>query len=195
MNHVQASTPAARLRPRGHPLQPAGPGRRRLLLAGLALVLAGCDRVAAPEPADAALAPGQRFPAALLDRFGGGSDAQGPFAGKRLVLNIWATWCPPCRHEMPSLERLSKLLDPARFAVLGLSVDADRQLAAEFLVQQGIAFRNFFDPDGRLSHSLGLKVYPQTFVIAPDRLLQHRIAGQREWDSPTLRNLIQGSPS
>ena len=185
---------------------PQGPGplqsiqrkplnRRALLLAAVALGLAACDKPPSSPSADAALLPGSRFPAAVLDHIAGGSDAQGPFQGKQLVLNIWATWCPPCRREMPSLDRLSKRLDPARFAVLGLSVDADRLLAAEFLLQQHIGFRNFFDPDGSLSQHLGLKAYPQTFVIAPDRQLLHSVRGQREWDSPDMVSLIEASPS
>jgi thiol-disulfide isomerase/thioredoxin len=164
------------------------------LLAGLALGLAACDKPVAGGRTTTPLVPGMRFPAAVLDRIGGGDDSQGWFAGKCLVLNIWATWCPPCRREMPSLQRLSKLLDPARFAVLGLSVDADRMLASEFLLQQGIAFHNFFDVDRQLSQHLGLTVYPETFVIAPQRKLLHRIAGQQEWDSPAMLSLLKASP-
>ena len=177
------------------PVSQSRPSRRNLLLAAVALGLAACDKPALNARANATLVPGSRFPAMLLDHIAGGADAQGPFQGKKLVLNIWATWCPPCRQEMPSLDRLSKLLDPVRFAVLGLSVDADRLLAAEFLVQQGIGFRNYFDPEGHLSQQLSLKVYPQTFVIAPDRKVLHSIAGQREWDSPAMVSLLQASPS
>jgi thiol-disulfide isomerase/thioredoxin len=137
------------------------------------------------------LVPGSRFPAAVLDHIAGGNDAQGPFQGKWLVLNVWATWCPPCRREMPSLNRLSKQLDPARFAVVGLSVDADRLLASEFLMQHGIAFSNFFDPEGRLSQRLGIKVYPETFVIAPNRSVLRRVSGQQEWDSPTMVSMLE----
>jgi thiol-disulfide isomerase/thioredoxin len=195
MNHGHASTQGLwplQYSPPGKSLQPS---RRSLLLAAVALGLAACNKPPATQSAEAALVRGSRFPAALLDHIAGGSDAQGPFQGKQLVLNIWATWCPPCRREMPSLDRLSRLLDPERFAVLGLSVDADRLLAEEFLVQQHIGFRNYFDPDGSLSQGLGLKVYPQTFVIAPDRTLLHRIAGQREWDRPDMVSLLQGSAS
>jgi peroxiredoxin len=92
---------------------------------------------------------------------------------------------------MPSLNRLSKQLDPARCAVVGLSVDADRLLASEFLMQHGIAFSNFFDPEGRLSQRLGIKVYPETFVIAPNRSVLRRVSGQQEWDSPTMVSMLE----
>ncbi len=103
-----------------------------------------------------------------------------------LVLNVWATWCPPCRREMPSLERLSRTLDPQRFAVIGLSTDQDEKLASEFLLQNQITFANFFDQSGKIAKQLGLKVYPETFVIAPDGTLVERIPGLREWDSAAM---------
>ena len=167
-------------------------GRRAMLLAALQLALAACDKPGPDARAGAPLVPGSRFPAPVLDHLSGGSDALGPLEGKWVVLNIWATWCLPCRSEMPSLERLSKKLDPQHFAVVGLSVDADTLLASEFLLQQGISFRNFFDPDGQWTQRLGLKVYPQTFVIAPDRSLLQRMAGQRAWDSPAMVSMLEG---
>jgi len=106
--------------------------------------------------------------------------------GKVLILNVWATWCPPCRREMPSLQRLSKTLDPERFVVLGLSTDQDERLATEFLMQNGITFFNFFDQNARLSREWELKVYPETFLIAQDGKLIRRIPGLREWDSPEM---------
>lgn len=175
---------------------PQGQGRllrRALLLACVSLGLAACDKPAL-VPASGPLVQGSRFPAPVLDHLSGGSDALGPLAGKWVVLNIWATWCAPCRNEMPGLERLSRRLDPRHFAVVGLSVDADTLLAAEFLVQQGITFGNFFDPDGQWAQRLGLTVYPETFVIAPDRSLVQRMTGQRDWDSPRWVRMLEELP-
>ena len=109
-----------------------------------------------------------------------------------LVLNIWATWCPPCRREIPGLDRLSQTLDPKRFAVIGLSTDDDALLASEFLIQNGITFTNFFDQKGKMSRQLGLQVYPETFVIAQDRTLVRRMTGLRDWSSPDMVNMLEG---
>lgn len=144
--------------------------------------LCACERTAS-EPG---LAEGRPFPPLTLNFSSGNVLSTKAFQGKMLVLNVWATWCPPCRREMPSLERLSRTLDPERFAVLGLSTDADELLASEFLLQNGITFANFFDKNGKLAKQLGLKVYPETFVIAPDGTLVQRITGLREWDSPEM---------
>lgn len=172
----------------------------RAMAAALAcMALAGaCGKSPPPKPE---IAQGKPFPPLVLgpsgtfDTFGtfgtsGNASANAladpSLRGKMLVLNVWATWCPPCRREMPSLERLSKTLDPKRFAVVGLSTDQDERLAAEFLLQNGITFINYFDENARVSREWGLKVYPETFLIAPDGTLVHRIPGLREWDSPEM---------
>lgn len=137
------------------------------------------------------LIEGQAFPSFMLD-FVLGENAKKPaFQGKVLVLNVWATWCPPCRKEMPSLQRLSQTLDPKRFAVIGLSTDADALLATEFLAQGGVTFSNFFDQNGKMVKQLGLKVYPETFLIAPDGTLARRVTGLQDWSSPEMLVLLE----
>ena len=129
---------------------------------------------------------GQTVPKPLLDIISSSSVAAQSLQGKMLVLNIWATWCPPCRREMPSLNRLSSLLDPKRFSVVGISIDADTLLVSEFLLKNGIGFSNINDPGGKVMRQLGLQVYPETFVIAPDRTLVRRMSGWHEWSSPDM---------
>jgi thiol-disulfide isomerase/thioredoxin len=155
-------------------------------LLALALALGACAK--APDPAVAPaprLAEGQAFPSFMLDflRRGDGGTA---LRGKMLVLNVWASWCPPCRREMPGLDRLSRTLDRRRFAVVGLSTDDDGRLAAEFLQQQSVSFANFLDQGGAMAHRLGLQVYPETFVIAPDGTLLARMTGLQDWDDPAV---------
>jgi thiol-disulfide isomerase/thioredoxin len=164
-------------------------GRR--VAAGLVCIAfaAACGKSEAPaQPAE-----GRLFPALALDDTAGNALAAPALQGKMLVLNVWATWCPPCRHEMPGLERLSRSLDPKRFAVIGMSTDRDELLASEFLLQNGITFTNFFDRNGRMARQLGLKVYPETFVIAPDGVLMQRITGLREWDSAEMHAQLEAA--
>lgn len=151
------------------------------------LALAGCNKFGKQaEMPPAQPVEGKPFPALVVEEGGGDVLAARGFQGKVLVLNVWATWCPPCRREMPSLERLSRTLDPNRFAVIGMSTDHDERLAAEFLHQNGITFANFYDRNGKLAKQFGMKVYPETFLIAPDGLLIQRIPGLREWDSADI---------
>lgn len=166
-------------------------GRWRVLASALLLLaLLACDKPAAP--AAGVLAQGQPFPPAVLDFIASPDAGTRSWQGKLLVLNVWATWCPPCRREMPDLQRLSKTLDPQRFAVIGLSIDQDTLLAQEFLLQYGITFANFFDQGGSVLRPLNLPAYPQTFVIAPDRTLLHSVSGLREWGSPEMVNWLEG---
>ena len=164
--------------------------RRVAAMCLLIVSLAACDKPAAPAAPQ--LVEGQAFPPFMLDFISGENDAAQSLHGKMLVLNIWATWCPPCRREMPDLDRLSKTLDPKRFAVIGLSTDDDALLASEFLAQNGITFTNFLDQNGKMSRQLGLQVYPETFVIAPDRTLVRRMTGLHDWSSPDMVSMLEG---
>lgn len=171
--------------------------RRRLgaplawLLCLAVLALAGCER---PAPALAAVAPvlaaGQAFPPFMLDFLARG-DTSHSLRGKTLVLNVWASWCPPCREEMPGLDSLSKTLDPRRFAVVGLSTDDDAWLASEFLQQHAIGFPNFLDKGGVMSRRLGLAAYPETFVIGADGTLLLRVTGRHDWGSAAMRARLE----
>lgn len=159
-----------------------------LLRAVLALLVlapvAACDGAGSRIPSQ--FVEGQTVPKPLLDIISSSNVAAQSLQGKMLVLNIWATWCPPCRREMPSLNRLSSLLDPKRFSVVGISIDADTLLVSEFLLKNGIGFSNINDPGGKVMRQLGLQVYPETFVIAPDRTLVRRMSGWHEWSSPDM---------
>lgn len=113
------------------------------------------------------------------------------FRGKLLVLNVWATWCPPCRKEMPSLERLSKSVDSERIVVAGLSADSDTNAVLEFLGQSGITFRNFIDTPENIANALGVRVYPETLLIGPDGRIAQRISGERDWSSPAMQQMLE----
>ncbi|MEO5661190.1 MAG: TlpA disulfide reductase family protein [Polaromonas sp.] len=155
----------------------------------LLVTVSACNKL---EPSvSPQLTEGKAFPSFMLNYVLGESATKPAFRGKVLVLNVWATWCPPCRKEMPSLQRLSQTLDPNRFAVIGLSTDEDPLLATEFLAQGGITFSNFFDRNGKMSKQLGLKVYPETFLIAPDGVLARRVIGLQDWSSPEMLALLE----
>lgn len=155
----------------------------RIFLLVCMFALAGCQKAV---PSNPQVTEGAAFPSVRLATGTGEYVEVETLRGRMVVLNVWATWCSPCRKEMPALERLSRELDPRRFAVIGLSTDRDRWLAEEFLLKNGITFSNFFDPDGRIAQRLQLKIYPETFLIAPDGILIRRVPGLREWDSAEI---------
>lgn len=112
--------------------------------------------------------------------------------GKAVVINVWATWCPPCRAELPSLQRLSDGLDPARFAVVGIAVDEDADFVREYLRDVGVRYVNYHDPGQEsLREQLTITALPQTFLVRPDGSLAETIVGERAWDRPEMRSLVE----
>lgn len=108
----------------------------------------------------------------------------GAFEGKVLVLNIWASWCPPCRRELPQLDRLAQELDPEKFAVVGLNVDASPDFAAEYLRRLGVRFTSLWDADRQLSDgAFAVEAYPTTLLVGPDGRVRERVVGYQNWAS------------
>lgn len=101
------------------------------------------------------------------------------------VINIWATWCPPCRTEMPSLQRLGALVRDDGIRVIALSVDSDRNLVREFALKYNItlpiAIAN--NTQGALK-ALGVEGLPSTLYVAADGSLKGRHVGARDWAAP-----------
>ena len=104
--------------------------------------------------------------------------------GKVIFLNVWATWCPPCRMEMPSMEHLYQRLRGADFAMLAVSEDEDGATAVRpFIEQMGLTFPVLIDPQGTLPPRYGVTGYPETFIIdRGGQVIQHTI-GPEDWGS------------
>jgi thiol-disulfide isomerase/thioredoxin len=114
---------------------------------------------------------------------------------KVLLINFWATWCTPCRKEMPDLQNLSATLDQNQFAVIGISVDDDINLVREFLLQYKIQFANFQDENRKIATQIfGIKAFPETFVVSPTGIIIRRITGEQIWDENVFKNLLDGMP-
>ena len=107
----------------------------------------------------------------------------GELAGKVVLVNFWATWCGPCKEEMPSLARLQQQLDPTQFTVVTVTTDLQRQGIAHFLSQLGVRLPVLFDEDQEVSRSFMVRGLPTTIVIARYGALAGRAVGPRIWDS------------
>jgi len=126
------------------------------------------------------------FPAPdfTLQDIGGQAHRLADFRGKVVFLNVWATWCPPCREEMPSMERLYHRLRGKDFVMLAVSEDeTGSTTVTSFVNQMGITFPVLIDPDGLVSQRYGVTGYPETFIIDRDgRVIQH-VIGPEDWES------------
>ncbi len=113
---------------------------------------------------------------------------------KLVIVHFWATWCAPCRKEMPSLERLSQKLDPNKYALIGISVDEDINLVKEFKIKYGIKFAEYIDLDKSLAEGhFGTTAYPETFIIGRDGKLVRHMIGEHEWDTPAMLKVLNNA--
>ena len=110
------------------------------------------------------------------------------YSGVALAVNIWASWCPPCVLEMPSLEKLSKLFNPRDFQVIGVSVDSDLNLANEFLLRNRLTFPQLLDHSNSI---LRLPNFPSTFLLRRDHTIARIVVGERDWAAPEMLDEIE----
>ena len=109
----------------------------------------------------------------------------GAFEGRTVLLNIWATWCTPCREEMPALDRLQARLGGTDFEVVALAIDREGMPAVRaFYEELGLeALRIYVDPTGRAGRELGVFGIPTTLLIGPSGRELGRLVGPADWDS------------
>ncbi|HEY0666215.1 MAG TPA: TlpA disulfide reductase family protein [Gallionella sp.] len=112
------------------------------------------------------------------------------YRGKPLIINVWASWCGPCRLEMGSLQRLERRYGGRQFNVIGISTDDDRTAAAAFINRSEIAFENFLDSHLVLENMLGADTIPLTVLVDADGRVLEKVHGAYEWDSPEIVDAI-----
>ena len=114
------------------------------------------------------------------------------YEGKVVLLNIWATWCPPCVKEMPSMERLSRRLAGTDFRVVAVSIDAgDRDLVSKFVREYGITFDVLHDPDATVKRTYQAMAVPESFLIDRNGKIVKRQIGEAEWDNQQIESVIR----
>ncbi len=103
--------------------------------------------------------------------------------GKIVFLNLWATWCPPCREEMPAMERLYQRFRHKDFVILAVSEDTDSTAVRNFVQSMRLSFPVLLDPQGALPGRYGITGYPETFIIDRNGQVIQHIIGPENWDS------------
>ena len=105
--------------------------------------------------------------------------------GRVVLVNVWTTWCPPCREEMPSMERLYRQLAGPDFELLAVSEDeGGLEGVRRFATDLGVTFPVLYDPERQVGTRFGVWGYPETFVIDRGGHVVERVIGPRTWDSP-----------
>jgi len=115
------------------------------------------------------------------------------YKGKVVLLNVWATWCEPCRVEMPSIEKLHREFGPRGLAVVAISVDdpGAEQRVRDFVKELGLTFEVLHDPKQVTTRNYQITGYPETFLIARDGIIRKKLIGASDWSSEGNRTLVR----
>jgi len=156
----------------------------------LAVFLSGCSDekvMALPEK-------GKAMPVFTMTSLSGEKNSsEALFKDKVVVLNVWATWCPPCRDEMPDLIKLSEMLPKDKFLVIGLATDQGVQHVKDFVKEHHVSFSIYWDDGGKAIalDILGVSRYPETFVLNRKGVLVERVVGGFPWASPQIKIILE----
>lgn len=121
----------------------------------------------------------------------GGKDTHlSALRGKVVLLNFWATWCPPCVEEAPSLNALQRRIEPLGGTVLGVSLDEDPAAYEEFLKTYQIAFPTYRAGSPQIALDYGTTMYPETYVIDQRGRIDRKVVGPQDWTSPEMTSYV-----
>jgi peroxiredoxin len=152
-----------------------------LLLCGLA----AADQTLTPVPGSP---PAPDF---TLPDTGGKLHRLSDYRGRPVIINFWATWCPPCREEIPSMNRAWRSLRESGVAMLAINVGEDEDSIFVFTADYPAEFPLLLDRSGEVIKQWPVKGLPTSYVIAPDGTLAYRAIGGREWDDEKLLEMIR----
>lgn len=164
--------------------------RRRALplaLTAAALVAAGPSAARAPGEIEV----GQTLREAELQGLNGKARPLSSYRGAPLIINVWASWCGPCRAEMASLERLSWSGAAGKLNIIGISTDDDARAARAWLRVSNATLSHFIDRQLELENMLGAKQIPLTVLVDARGRVAAKIYGAKAWDAPEQVRLIQ----
>jgi cytochrome c biogenesis protein CcmG/thiol:disulfide interchange protein DsbE len=114
------------------------------------------------------------------------------YRGKVLMINVWATWCLPCRVEMPSIEALNKDYAAKGLKIVAVSIDdpGTDSTIRSFARQYGLTFEILHDPQGKITDLYDISGYPETFIVGKDGVIRKKLMSATDWNSREARSLV-----
>lgn len=112
------------------------------------------------------------------------------FRGQVVIVNFWATWCPPCTEELPSLMDMQNQLRSRGVVVLGVSIDVDSDAYHRFLKQRNVNFVTVLDPEQKVAGMYGTSGWPESYIIDRQGVLRRKIVGPINWNSPEVMQFL-----
>lgn len=168
--------------------------RRALLAVTLALLPPAAQASTPPRSSGArpgAVPIGQALPDTPLLGLNGPGRRLAEYRGRPLIINVWASWCGPCRAEMASLERLAWSDTARRFAIIGVSTDDHAAAARAYLQRSNATISHFLDHGLVIERLLGATHLPLTVLVDAQGRIVEKVVGAREWDGPDAVRLIR----
>jgi thiol-disulfide isomerase/thioredoxin len=159
-------------------------------LIGLFLLFSGVNQPLA-EPKLTPLSPSQKAIDFNLPDLEGRIHQLSDYQGQVVLVNFWATWCPPCRKEMPSLMRLDRELKEQGFTILAIDVGEERETIQSFLKQYSLNFPILMDPTTQWAKKWSVRGLPTTFLLDNNANILYQAQGGLEWDSPSIVKVIK----
>ncbi|MFN0170677.1 MAG: TlpA family protein disulfide reductase [Bryobacteraceae bacterium] len=157
----------------------------RILQGAIALLLVGLLWVVNDTMRERVVVVGDDAPDFSITAENGRTITPTSFGGRLLVLNFWATWCPPCVDEVPSLEKFHRTLAGKGVVVLGISVDKDAAVYKRFIDQTKISFATARDDGKRINLDYGTVKFPETYIISKGKVVR-KIISSRDWMDPEM---------
>ena len=164
-----------------------------LLVGCLFLTLTACSKTDTPKKSAVAVEKNPA-PDVFVKSFANGSTLKlSDLKGKVVLLNFWATWCPPCREEIPSMMKLNTLMAGKPFQMVAISIDEGGKPAIEsFFKESGFSLPTYLDESGVSAKTYGVTGVPESFIIDKQGVLVKKIIGGANWDSPEAVSYIEG---
>jgi peroxiredoxin len=170
-------------------LEPARALKNFILAAAVAvfLFMAGCEKLTAPPPPEV----GDAAPLFSLKDVNGKSWSLSDMRGSVVLINFWATWCPPCTEELPSLQTLiTRTMDEPDFTVVSILYRDDAGTAARYMGKMGFNIPLLLDPDLAVAAMYGVTGVPETYVVDGKGVLRKKIIGPTRFDTPYALGFI-----
>jgi peroxiredoxin len=161
---------------------------RGVLFIVLLLAVCGCAREEKPALA------GNPAPDFTLRNLAGQEVKLADLRGKVVLVNFWATWCPPCREEIPSMDRLNRAMAGKPFQMLAISIDEGGKEAVEaFFSKAGVALPTLLDPGQKTGKQYGITGVPETFIVDKKGVILKKVVGALDWSDPMVAGFLENA--
>jgi len=156
-----------------------------LLLA--VFVASGCSK-----SSDAPTVEGSAAPDFTLKDLSGKPVQLSSLKGKVVLVNFWATWCPPCREEIPSMIRLNQVMQGKNFQMLAVSIDEGGMDAVQdFFKKRGVSLPVLLDSDGQVARRYDTTGVPETFIVDAKGIIRKKVVGAMDWSTPGVIEFLE----